>query len=142
MKDQRISSAEWEVMRVVWAYGAVKSRQVIDVLAQEMDWKAATIKTLLGRLVDKGVLSSHREGRCYIYRANISEERMVEHLGDQLLASICARDVGDLLHYLIKTHPLSRADIKKIQKTLQEKQQTAPETLACHCVKGQCDCNL
>ena len=51
-----ITDAEWEVMRVVWANGRVTSKEIISILKEKMDWKQATIKTLLGRLVEKGVL--------------------------------------------------------------------------------------
>lgn len=62
-----ITDAEWEVMRVVWANGRVTSKEIISILKEKMDWKQATIKTLLGRLVEKGVLNTEQEGRKFIY---------------------------------------------------------------------------
>ena len=48
-----ITDAEWEVMRVVWANDLVTSKTVISVLKEKMDWTESTIKTILGRLVEK-----------------------------------------------------------------------------------------
>ena len=62
-----ISSAEWEVMRVLWAKGQATSSEIIAILAKKLDWSASTVKTLLGRLADKGYLTSHRQGRGFIY---------------------------------------------------------------------------
>lgn len=62
-----ISNAEWEVLRVVWAKGQASSKDIIGVLAQKMDWSESTIKTLIGRLVEKKILQSRREGRSFIY---------------------------------------------------------------------------
>ena len=70
-----ISEAEWEIMRVVWANKAVTSREVIDILESKMAWKESTIKTLLGRLVDKQALETTKEGRKFIYTAKISENK-------------------------------------------------------------------
>jgi predicted transcriptional regulator len=53
-----ISDAEWEVMRVVWANESCYSQVIIDVLQEKMDWKPATSKTLIGRLVKKGYLTT------------------------------------------------------------------------------------
>ena len=39
-----------------------------------MDWTQSTIKTILGRLVGKGVLNTEHEGRKFIYTANIEEK--------------------------------------------------------------------
>ena len=66
-----ITDAEWEVMRVVWANDRVTSKKVISVLKEKMDWTQSTIKTILGRLVEKGVLNTEQEGRKFIYTANI-----------------------------------------------------------------------
>ena len=41
----KITDAEWEVMRVVWAHGSVTSREIIEILESKMQWKAPTIKT-------------------------------------------------------------------------------------------------
>ncbi len=43
-----------------------------------MDWKQATIKRFLGRLVEKGVPNTEREGRKFIYTTNIEEKEAVE----------------------------------------------------------------
>lgn len=49
----KISEAEWEVMRVIWTLGESDAATINDVLKEKMQWKFATVKTLLGRLVKK-----------------------------------------------------------------------------------------
>ena len=82
--DLHITDAEWEVMRVVWANGRVTSKEVISILKEKMDWKQATIKTLLGRLVEKGVINTEKEGRKFIYTANIEEKEAVGNYTDDI----------------------------------------------------------
>ena len=84
-----ITDTEWEVMRVVWANGRVTSKEVISILKEKMDWKQATIKTLLGRLVEKGVLNTEKEGRKFIYTANIEEKEAVGNYTDDIFNRIC-----------------------------------------------------
>ncbi len=55
-KKQHITDAEWEVMRVVWANSEVTSKFVAEVLCEKMNWKQATIKALLNRLLEKNIL--------------------------------------------------------------------------------------
>ena len=52
----KISDSEWEVMRVIWTLGQANAQQITQILADSMDWKVATVKTLLGRLVKKEAL--------------------------------------------------------------------------------------
>ena len=70
----KISDAEWEIMRVIWTNEPVTSRTITEVLSEKMDWKAATIKTLIGRLVEKGFVSTEANGNRFLYSALISEE--------------------------------------------------------------------
>jgi predicted transcriptional regulator len=73
-----ISSSEWEVMRVVWATKQTSSREIVQVLEEKMNWKPPTTKTLIGRLVKKGILDTNQQGNKYIYTPLIKEEECVQ----------------------------------------------------------------
>lgn len=137
-----ISESEWEIMRVVWANGSVTSREVIDILEDKMDWKESTIKTLMGRLVDKGALATTKDGRKFIYNADISEEDTVRNYSTDILARVCNKQNGNVIHQLVEAAELSQDDINQLQKLLAEKATTAPLEVSCACVPGQCDCHL
>lgn len=59
----KISDSEWEVMRVIWTQGSTTAQEIIAILGQTMDWKPATIKTLLGRLVKKEAVRTEQSGK-------------------------------------------------------------------------------
>ena len=62
-----ISSAEWEVMRVLWAKGQATSSEIIAILAKKLDWSASTVKTFgLDVLADKG-LPNQSASRTRVY---------------------------------------------------------------------------
>lgn len=92
-----ITDAEWEVMRVVWANDRVTSKTVISVLKEKMDWTESTIKTILGRLVEKGVLNTEQEGRKFIYTANIVEKEAVRDYAEDIFNRICKKKVGNVI---------------------------------------------
>jgi BlaI family penicillinase repressor len=75
LKTPEISEAEWAVMRALWEHGASTASQVIQRLADITNWKPKTIKTLLGRLVNKGALGYQKEldSRGYVYHSLVSE---------------------------------------------------------------------
>lgn len=137
-----ISEAEWEVMRVVWANSSVTSRDVIEVLEDKMGWKESTIKTLIGRLVDKEALSTLKIGRKFIYTANIKEDETVKIFSEEILARVCNKDNGKVIGNIIEDAELSSLDIELLIDLLQKKAETAPEAVACQCAPGQCECHL
>ncbi|HLR92310.1 MAG TPA: CopY/TcrY family copper transport repressor [Atopostipes sp.] len=137
-----ISESEWEIMRVVWANESVTSREVINVLGEKMGWKESTIKTLIGRLVDKEVLSTTKEGRKFIYRANLNESDTVRNYSEDILSRVCNKQNGLVLSHLIDEAELSKSDIETLIEKLQEKNETAPDVVPCQCAPGQCECHL
>lgn len=92
-----ITPAEWQVMRIIWTLGHSTSSQIIDILQQKVDWKPATIKTLLRRLVEKGALKTTKQGRAFIYTPLIKEQITMNEAADQLFNSICEMHVGSTL---------------------------------------------
>ncbi|MFZ2557677.1 MAG: CopY/TcrY family copper transport repressor [Lactococcus raffinolactis] len=138
----KITDAEWEVMRVVWAHGSVTSREIIEILESKMQWKAPTIKTLIGRLVEKGALNTEQEGRKYIYSANIEEKEAVRSFTNDIFDRICRKNVGNVIESIIKYHTLSFDDIQRLEEILEMKKAFAVEEVDCQCTEGQCDCHL
>ena len=138
----KITDAEWEVMRVIWAHGSLTSREIIEILESKMQWMAPTIKTLIGRLVAKGALNTEQEGRKYIYSANIEEKEAVRSFTNDIFDRICRKNVGNVIESIIKDHTLSFDDIQRLEEILEMKKAFAVEEVDCQCAEGQCDCHL
>ena len=140
LAQKKITDAEWEVMRVVWTNGKATSREIISVLQEKMDWKQATIKTLIGRLVDKGLLATEPIGNKFIYSANISEQESVGGATEDLLAHKKKKKVGRTIAELIDRATLSHADVAILEKAIAIKKRTAVDEVKCMCTPGQCNC--
>ena len=125
-----ISNAEWEVMRVIWTLGQATSRQLIEIMEVKQNWKPATTKTLLGRLVAK-------EGRGFIYSPLVQEQATIDAQLMQNFSNICQMHVGKTLAYLVENLNLTQSDIAKITAKLEDKKGSAPEELGCDCIPAE-----
>ena len=134
----KISSAEWEVMRVLWTKGETTSTAITKILSTKQDWSASTVKTLLGRLADKGYLTSRREGRTYLYQAVLNEEEANLTAVYEVLSKICLTKHHQLLGNLIQQTPMTKEQIKDLQEILASKESV--EQVQCDCQPGQCHC--
>ncbi|MFI8688254.1 CopY/TcrY family copper transport repressor [Rossellomorea sp. NPDC077527] len=135
-----ITDSEWEVMRVVWTLKEVTSKEISSVLQEKREWKPATTKTFIGRLVKKGMLTTEKIGNRFIYRAGVSEEESLKTLKSGLFTHICSRAVGKTIADLIEEATLSHDDITLLEAALKKKKQDAVDYIACNCVPGQCTC--
>lgn len=138
----RITDAEWEVMRVIWAHGTITSKEIIQVLEKKMNWKEATIKTLLGRLVEKEMLNTVQDGRRFIYSAAVEEKESIQAYTDDVLARVCNKEAGQVIGHMLKEATFSHEDIKLLEEILQQKKAEAVDEVKCECVVGQCECHL
>ena len=134
----KISSAEWEVMRVLWTKGETTSTEITKILSTKQDWSASTVKTLLGRLADKGYLTSRREGRTYLYEAILNEEEANLTAVQEVLSKICLTKHSQLLGKLIQQTPMTEEQMKGLQDLLTSK--VSVERVQCDCQPGQCHC--
>ncbi|MGK4143909.1 CopY/TcrY family copper transport repressor [Weissella paramesenteroides] len=140
---KEMSTAEWELMRVVWTLHETSSSDIIMAIHGKKDWTESTIKTLLRRLVQKEVLTTRKEGRKFIYRPLIGEDDAMDQMTTEVFGRLCRMKKGRTLTKLVANTTLSQSDIKELQKTLAEKLQTAPEMVACDCIApmscGHCE---
>lgn len=136
-----ITDAEWEVMRVIWTAESASSKEIISVLKDKMDWKPTTIKTLIGRLVEKDLLATKAVGNKFIYTATVSEEDSVKKVTLDVFSHVCNKKVGKTLASIITDATLSQEDIQILTQILEEKSKQAVDKVSCNCTKGQCDCS-
>lgn len=141
ISDCHITSAEWQIMKVVWANGEVTSRFVSDVLCEKMQWKKATIKTLLNRLLEKNILKKREIGNKYIYYTEYSENETTEKAVTEPFSKICKTKVGKFIGKVIESSLLSFDDLALLSKIIEEKKKNAVDKVPCDCLEGQCSCH-
>lgn len=141
--DEKVemTASEREIMRVVWTLGHATSKDIVDVLERKRDWKPATAKTFIGRLVKKGFLLAEPDGNKYIYSAAINEEDSVKTEAERFFEQICHKQVGKTIADMLAGATLSHRDVELIQQVLDDKKKHAVDEVACNCVPGQCKCS-
>lgn len=75
-----------EVMSAVWRLGEARVEDVRAAQPEGSRSANATIQTVLGRLVERGVLIRERRGRAYYYRARLDEADYLAHMIGKRLA--------------------------------------------------------
>ncbi len=123
MKDApRISEAEWEVMKVVWRQPSPSLAQdIIQALARSTTWSPATVKTMLNRLVTKGVLRYERTGRSYLYSAAINESECCAAEADSFLERVFDGSLSPLLAHFARSRRLTKKELESLEQILRDR---------------------
>jgi BlaI family transcriptional regulator, penicillinase repressor len=122
----QISDAEWRVMHEIWQLEPVTSSEITSRLAESTEWSPGTIKTLLHRLVQKGVLDFRRKGNRYHYCSNYTEAQCIDHASDQLLHTVFHGQPVPMLAYLVQSARLSGSEVKILRSMLDQIQEQLP----------------
>jgi BlaI family penicillinase repressor len=124
MKAPRISSAEWDVMSVVWAKAPVTATEVYDSLPKGHGWKQKTVNTFLARLVTKGVLVVDRKEKAFVYTARVRREKCVQIESESFLQRVFRGATGDLVKHFCSQADLTANEISELEQLLKAKKST------------------
>lgn len=118
--DANISDAEWQVMEVVWSLGGAPAAAIIEELAKSTTWNHRTIRTLLRRLMEKGVLEKQGQGTGSVYRALVPRRARVRSEGRSFLRRMFQGDTTSLLLHFAREAKLPPAKLAQLRKLLDE----------------------
>ena len=117
----QISRAEWQVMKFLWKQQThCSAQQIIDELAAPNEWTAATVKTLLNRLVQKGALSFKKEGKAYLYSTIVAESSCRAAETESFLERVFDGSLSPLIAHFADAKKLRKQDIKDLEAILRQ----------------------
>ena len=95
---RELSACETLIMKVVWdAKEDIAVQELIVQLKEQYgkDYARTTVVTFLGKMADKGFVSTHRRGKnAYAYKSKLMNEETdfwFEGQTDQLLSAVCSK---------------------------------------------------
>jgi len=122
MSAVSISDAEWQVMNVIWSGQPLTAQEVITQLEAQEAWAPATIKTMLHRLVKKGVLAYEPQGNRYVYRSSVRQGDCIKQASRSFLERVFCGESGPLLAHFLRSSKLSAAEIAQLRQILNEQE--------------------
>ncbi len=115
---ERISDAEHTVMEVLWDESPLTAQDVAERIPPTRDWSANTVKTLLGRLLAKNIITHEEEGRRYLYRPLVARGDYVAGESRKLMDRLFGGKLTPLVAHLAERDELTATDIAEIEALL------------------------
>lgn len=107
-------------MEVLWRDSPLGAAEVASRVDPGRGWSARTVKTLLSRLLAKGVLTHEEEGRRYLYRPAVRRDDYVAQESGKLIDRMFGGRVTPLVAHLAERDRLTPRDIEEIEKLLKD----------------------
>ena len=67
-----LTESEWSVIKAVWENEPCTAPAIQEKLLQPTGWTYSTVRTLMDRMVAKGVLRAKKEGKLTVYHSAVT----------------------------------------------------------------------
>lgn len=118
---KKLPDAEFEIMKAVWKCESIITSNAIIALLSDNTWKAQTVLTLLGRLVERGFLATEKSGKERTYSPLVSEEEYLQFEADNFFNRFFNNSFTGLVSTLYQGKHLNEKDIKELREWIDKR---------------------
>ena len=113
-----LTEAEWSVIKAVWETEPCTAPVIQEKLLKPTGWHYSTVRTLMDRMVAKGVLAAKKEGKLTIYTSVLT--RAEAQRGELFYALKHAFNgaLTPMVQCLLDTKEISRAELGELKKII------------------------
>ncbi|MCB2358186.1 BlaI/MecI/CopY family transcriptional regulator [Clostridium estertheticum] len=119
-KMSKISNAEWEIMKIIWKNSEISSINIIKELKDKSEWKPATVKSLINRLLNKNIIGFNKLGYEYLYYPLVSEDECIKLESFSFVNRVFNGSIKSMLLTFAQSDELSKLDIKDLKDILNQ----------------------
>jgi BlaI family penicillinase repressor len=107
-------------MEALWRQSPRTAEEIIAEIAEPQGWGEATVKSLINRLLTKGVIEAEKDGRRYLYRPRVDRQAYVSQESRGLLDRLFGGRIAPLVSHFSQTDQLSSEDIAELKRLIAE----------------------
>jgi BlaI family penicillinase repressor len=116
-----LTETEWTLIKTIWASEPCTAPDIQQQLAKKTKWAYSTVRTLMDRMVVKGLLSAEKVRNITLYRSAITKQQAQR--GELLYALKHAFNgaLTPMLQCLLDSGNLSEAELDEIESLIKAK---------------------
>ena len=127
-KEHELTEAEWEIIQVVWEHEPCAAPTVQEELAARKQWTYSTVKTLMDRMVAKGLLTTERIRNLMLYRSAISRQ---DAQRGELMKAVKRAFGGaftPMMQFMLESDALSQKELDDLETMIRRKRKQDKES--------------
>ena len=120
-----LTEAEWSIIKAVWEQEPCTAPAIQEKLHRATDWTYSTVRTLMDRMVVKGVLKARKEGKLTIYHSVVT--RAQAQRGELFYALKHAFNgaLTPMVQCLLENNDLDEHELGKLESFIKAKRKSA-----------------
>jgi BlaI family penicillinase repressor len=110
--------SEWAILQVVWEKEPCAAPTVQEVLQEDKGWAYTTVKTMMDRMVKKGLLRTERVRNLYLYRAAITRRQAQQSEIRRTIKRAFDGALTPMMQFLIENESLSDEEYEELERLI------------------------
>jgi predicted transcriptional regulator len=119
-KSRTLTGQELEIMKIVWRLQNATVRDVYEALREWRKIAYTTVMTMMNILEEKKYLKKQAKDRAYVYQATRPRSEVIKAMVHEFVDRVFNGSAEPLLVQLIKDRRLSKKELEKIARTIEE----------------------
>jgi len=116
-----LTEAEWTIIKAVWDHEPCAAPTIQEKLHKQTAWTYSTVRTLMDRMVAKGLLTAEKVRNLTLYRSAVTRQQAQR--GELLYALKHAFNgaLTPMVQCLLEAHDLSAREIAELEAMIKER---------------------
>lgn len=121
MEKQKLPDTELKVMQVIWRGEApISTAAIREELQKERPWNLSALQTLLGRLVNRGFLTTEKQGKSRYYAPLVFEEDYLAEDSRRYFQKWTGGSLRDLVACLYENHSVTKEELEDLRAFIEQ----------------------
>jgi len=114
------TSAELEILRVLWARGASTVREVHEALSEKKSLGYTSVLKLLQIMTAKGTVRRNETHRAHVYKACLPAEQTKRQIAGDVLQRVFEGSASQLMMHALAGRKASAEEINELRRLLSQ----------------------
>ena len=120
-----LTQAEWSIIKAVWENEPCAAPTVQEKLHKRTEWTYSTVRTLMDRMVAKGLLTAEKIRNLTLYRSAVTREQAQRGELVYALRNAFNGALTPMMQCLLETGELSAKELAGLETLIKEKKKKA-----------------
>jgi len=120
-KNYELTEGEWAIIQAVWKNEPCAAPTVQEKLETRKNWTYSTVKTMMDRMVTKGLLKTERMRNLILYRSAVTR---IQAQKSEIMRTVKRAFDGALtpmMQFLLDNHKLSQKQLNELERLIKKK---------------------
>ena len=120
-KNYELTEAEWAIIQTVWENEPCAAPAVQEQLEDQKSWTYSTVKTLMDRMVTKGLLKTEKFRNIILYKSAITKLQAQKSEIKRTIKRAFDGALTPMMQFLLDNNTLSKKQLDELEALIKKK---------------------